>query len=404
MVYTILMQIYEAALLLVTGIGIFFVGVTKFSQMLQGSGNQRIKSVFDKMGNNRFANFGVGAGATVLIQSSTATTVIIVGLVNAGIMNLTQSTAAIFGANFGTALSNFMLVLSTFSVKYFFMALVFVGSAIKLFSKSKKLNVICDIFISLGIIFVGLYLMGGAFSNSQQFTDAFQSLFRKVNFPLLLILLGFALTVLMQSSIAASALFITLANSGVVNGQAVLSVASVIYLIIGSKLGHTLTTLLSSIKSSKNAKRTALVHLFFNVFGVVLFLSLVWPLESHIVKLFEGIDTPWIVTIFGLVFAGTTSIILLFFIKPLNRLVSAIIKDKPIEVVPVAQNAYDDDEEEVKKSQEEEELEDEVFVLSESIRKEIIPKENKRHKKTKIKKEKKAKPPKVKKIKEKPNK
>jgi len=324
-------DIFTSILLLLTGIGVFMVGIIKFSNILQAGNNEKIKNYFDKMGNNRFVNFGVGAGTTVLIQSSTATTVIVVGLVNAGLMNLGQATAVIFGANVGTSISNIILALSTFRIRYIFMSFVFFGAAVKLFTKNPKLGKFCDVLMSVGIMFVGLYLMSSAFTSTAHLSNAFESLFETVTFPLALIALAFVLTAIMQSSTAASAIFITMAMNGVIG------MATIFYLVIGTKLGTTLTTLLASIGASKNAKRAALVHFFVNLFGATLFLIVVWPLESQLAAAFASIPPEWKVVVFGLIYSFTTAAILLFFIKPLDKLVNVIIKDTPVPAVETVQ-------------------------------------------------------------------
>ncbi|MCL2846963.1 MAG: Na/Pi symporter [Firmicutes bacterium] len=323
-------DIFYSVLLLLTGIGVFLVGIVKFSNFLQTNANDKIRGTFQKMGDNRFVGFGVGAGVTTVIQSSTATTVIVVGLVNAGIMTFGQSTAVIFGANVGSALSNMLLSLSAFRIKYFFMVLVFFGAFSKiLFPKSKRLCKVSDIFISFGIIFVGLEVMSMAFAGSDYLTNAFASMFEAASFPLLLILLGFILTAIMNSSTAATAMFITLAANGV------LSFVEIIYLVIGSRLGTTLTTLIASITANKNAKRAAMMHLMFNLFSTIIFLPIIWPLQGIIAPFFEGLvpDPVWQISIFSLVLNVLTAIILLSFIKPMNKLVFWIIKDVPEQLV-----------------------------------------------------------------------
>jgi len=314
--------------MLLTGIGVFLVGIIKFSNLLQAGSNERVKQMFEKMGENRMVGFGVGTGATVFVQSSTATTVIVVGLVNAGMMTLTQSTAVIFGANLGTALSNILLSFSAFRIKYFFMALVFVGATTKMVTKNKRANKIADILMSFGIIFVGLEIMSSTFSGNVYLRDAFSSMFEAVSFPLLLVLLGLLLTAIMQSSTAATAVFISLAANNVIG------LTSIIYLVIGTRLGTTVTTLIAAIPANKNAKRAAMIHFLFNLFGTILFLAIVWPFENAIVGWFEGliVDPIWQITVFGLIFSLVTAAVLLVFIKPMNSLVFWIIKDKPEQI------------------------------------------------------------------------
>ncbi|MCL2755731.1 MAG: Na/Pi symporter [Firmicutes bacterium] len=321
-------EVFYSILLLLTGIGVFLVGIVKFSNLLQTSGNDKVRAIFRQMGNNRMVGFAVGTGATTIIQSSTATTVIVVGLVNAGVMTLGQSTAVIFGANVGSALSNMLLSLSAFRIKYFFMALVFVGALTKILTKHKRLNSIADIFISFGIIFVGLELMSSAFSGSEALTNGFSDMLAAVNFPLLLILLGFVLTAIIQSSTAATAIFIALAANGL------LDFTSIIFLVFGTRLGTTLTTMIAAIPANRNAKRAAWMHLLFNVFGTIIFLPIIWPLQHVIAPFFENLvpNPIWQISIFSLVLNLANAIVLLFFIQPINKLVHLIVRDKPEQI------------------------------------------------------------------------
>jgi len=266
-------EVFYAILLLLTGIGVFLVGIIKFSNVLQSSNNDRIKKYFEKLGNNRAKGFALGAGATTIIQSSTATTVITVGLVNAGIITFAQSTAVVFGANVGTALSNMLISLSAFRIKYFFMVLVFVGAFSKILVAKPKVHKVADVLIAFGIIFVGLEIMSIAFRNNDALVDLFSKLFNTVQFPLLLVLIGFILAAIMNSSTAATALLITFAANGA------LTFISIMFLFIGIKLGTTLTTLIASIPASRCAKRVAVMHLLFNVFGALIFLPIIWSLK-----------------------------------------------------------------------------------------------------------------------------
>ena len=311
-------------MLLLTGIGVFLVGIVKFQALLQKESSEKIKHLFEKMGNNRMVGFGVGAGVTTVIQSSTATTVIVVSLVNAGIMTLSQSTSIIIGANVGSALSNMLLSLTAFRIRYFFMFMVFLGAVTKIATTKKVWNRVADHLIAFGIVFVGLEVMSGAFRGSEYLTNGFNAMFEWAQFPLLLILLGFTLTAIMNSSTAATAIFITLAGSGAIG------FVEIMYLVLGSRLGTTLTTLIASIGSTTNAKRAAMMHLFFNLFSTIAFLPFLWPLQHHIADLFDRIiaDPIWQVSIFSLVLNILSAAVLLCFIKQINWIVHKVVRDK----------------------------------------------------------------------------
>ena len=326
-------DILYSVLFLLTGIGVFLVGIVKFSNILQSGGTERVKRTFEKMGNNRLVGFGVGAGATTVIQSSTATTVIVVGLVNAGVMTLAQSTAVIFGANVGTSLSNMLLSLSAFRIKYFFMALVFFGALVKILTQNKRANKIADVLIAFGIIFVGLEVMSLAFRpgflGGEYLTNGFERMFQAVQFPLLLILLAFVLTAIIQSSTAATAIFIAMGAAGL------LDFISIIYLVFGMRLGTTLTALIAALPANRCAKKAAMMHLLFNLLGTLIFLPIVWPLQHQIAPLFYAMteSAVWQITLFSLFLNLATAAILLVFIKPTNMLVNWIIKDKPEQII-----------------------------------------------------------------------
>jgi len=323
-------EIFYSVLMLLSGIGVFLIGIAKFSAMLQTNSSRQVNELFKRMGDNKAVGFGLGVGVTTVIQSSTATTVIVVGLVNAGIMTFAQSTAVIFGANVGSAVANMLLALSALRVRYFFMVLTFFGAFTKIVTKNTKANRIADAFMAFGVIFIGLHIMSSAFSGSEYLTRGFTNLFESASFPLLLVLLGFAITAILNSSTGAAALFITLAANGV------LTFTSIMYLVFGTFLGTTLTTLLASITASRCAKRAAVMHLMFNLAAIVIFLPIVWPLQGIIAPFFERAipSQVWQITLFGLTIKlGTAIILLCFFVKPLSRLAYKIVPDRPEQLV-----------------------------------------------------------------------
>lgn len=333
-------DIFYSILLLLTGIGVFLVGIVKFSNFLQAESNQKIKGLFEKMGNNRMVGFGVGTAATTVIQSSTATTVIIVGLVNAGVMTLAQSTAVIFGANVGTAISSMFLALSAFRIKYFFMFLTFIGAFTKLVTKKPKLHKISDVMIAFGVIFLGLEVMSMAFAGNPELTAGFERMIYAASFPLVLVFIGFMITAIIQSSTAATAIFITLAANGM------LGFHEIMFLVVGAMLGTTITTLIAAIGSSQNAKRAAVTHFLFNLFGAILFLPILWVFSGYFVSFFEGlISNPvWQIAVFSLMLKLATAITLLFFIRPMTALTYKVIKEKP-EQLTMEEIAIHDDHE-----------------------------------------------------------
>jgi len=325
-------DVFYSVLMLLTGIGVFLIGVSKFSALLQSNSSRQVNELFKRMGDNKVVGFGLGVGVTTVIQSSTATTVIVVGLVNAGIMTFAQSTAVIFGANVGSALANVMLALSTFRVRYFFMVLAFFGAFTKIVTKNQRANKISDAMIAFSVIFIGLYIMSSAFSGNEYLTRGFTNLFEGASFPLLLILLGFAITAILNSSTGAAALFITMAANDV------LTFTSIMYLVLGTFLGTTLTTLLASITASRCAKRAAVMHLMFNLAAIIIFLPIIWSLQGIIAPFIERVisEAVWQIVLFSLVVKlGTAIILLTFFVGPLNKLAYKIVPERPEQITMI---------------------------------------------------------------------
>ena len=318
------------------GVGVFLLSVSHFSKVLQRRLKHKLQPLFSRIGNNRFSAVGVGAGATALMQSSTATTVITVGLVNAGIVTLFQATALIMGANIGTTFTSLLIALSSLQIKYVFMSLFFVGIIIKVIlqikaakaKKSKntlnqkikgnpKLQLAADLFIGFGGIFIGFEILSSAFSASPYFQDLFYELFSTITFPLLLILLGAVFTAIIQSSTASVALYITMLTSGV------LGLSSAIFLILGSEIGTCSTTLIASLKQKSAAKSAAAIHLLFNVFSAILFTAILWPFGGYILPIFSRLvpSTSWQLPVFQVIYNTVTVAVLIWFIKPLVYLV-----------------------------------------------------------------------------------
>lgn len=317
-------EIFTAVLKLLAGIGIFLVGIVMFSEGLEKNASRGMRALFKKISNRKSSGILVGAGVTALIQSSSATTVMVIGLVNAGIITLIQATAIIMGANIGTTVTG-LIVSMPASVTPMFMALAFVGAMIKIITKKEKAVRIADLLISFGILFIGLDIMGAAFKGDNALKTAFQSLFENVTFPLLLVLLGAVFTGIIQSSSAATGIFITMIGSGL------LKIDSAIYLVLGANIGTCVTALLASITANTNAKRAALIHILFNVLGAVIFLAIIWPLAGVIMPVYTKLipDPKLQLSVFHIIFNLSTTLILVWFIKPLNRLTHFLVKEKP---------------------------------------------------------------------------
>ncbi|MBR2385184.1 MAG: Na/Pi cotransporter family protein, partial [Clostridia bacterium] len=279
-------------LTLLTGIGVFIAGMNMMSEGLEKSAGRGMKALLGTISTNRFAGVLTGIAATAIIQSSSATSVIVIGFVNAGIMTLVQACSIIMGANVGTTVTNALVALSgsSFDIDVFMMGLAFVG-VMMMFIKREKIKNIGLILCGLGVLFVGLDLMSGAFKGGKEITEFFQNLFKIIEFPLLLILVGVVFTALVQSSSAATGIVIIMAGEGVIG------LDSAMFIVLGATIGTCITSTLASLGAGVNAKRTAFMHLMINVVGTCIFTAIIWPLKDVIVGWLAPIEsTMWQIT------------------------------------------------------------------------------------------------------------
>ena len=324
-----IMQLIQSLIWLLAGVGVFIVGMNFMGDALEKSAGTGMKRLLEKISNNRFSGVGIGAGVTAIIQSSSATSVMVIGLVNAGVMTLMQATPIIMGANIGTTITGVLVALKN---DYFNMAmylLAFAGVMMGFVNK-EKVKIAGNLCSGLGLIFVGLNIMSSeqAFGNplvESMFTDIFEM----IDFPLLLILVGIIFTALIQSSSASTGVVITMVGAGV------LSLDLALFIVLGANIGTCVTALLASAGANANSKRVALIHFTFNVIGTVLFTAIIWifrePMVNFLVSLFPGNDPMSLqmrVSVFHVVFNVTTTLMLLPFVKQLVDYSCTVIKDK----------------------------------------------------------------------------
>ena len=322
-------QLIQSLIWLLAGVGVFIVGMNFMSGALEKSAGMGMKRLLERISNNRFSGVGIGAGVTAIIQSSSATSVMVIGLVNAGVMTLMQATPIIMGANIGTTITGVLVALKN---DYFNMAmylLAFAGVMMD-FAKKEKVKLAGSLCSGLGLIFVGLNIM----SSEQAFGNPlvermFTAIFEVIDFPLLLILVGVIFTALIQSSSASTGVVITMVGTGV------LPLDLALFIILGANIGTCVTALLASVGANTNSKRVALIHFTFNLTGTVLFTAIIWMLREPVVdmlmSLFPGDDPMSLqmrVSAFHVVFNVTTTLALLPFTKHLVNYSCAVIKDK----------------------------------------------------------------------------
>ena len=324
-----LMQLFQSMIWLLAGVGVFIVGMNFMSDALEKCAGSGMKRMLEKISNNRFSGVGIGAGVTAIIQSSSATSVMVIGLVNAGVMTLMQATPIIMGANIGTTITGILVSLKNDYFNMLMYVLAFAGVMMGFF-KSEKIKLTGLLCSGLGMIFVGLNIMSSeqAFGNPLV-ENLFTGIFARIDFPLLLILIGVIFTALIQSSSAATGVVITMVGAGI------LPLDLALFIILGANIGTCVTALLASVGANANSKRVALIHFTFNAIGTVLFAAIIWifkePVVNLLVSFFPGKDPMSLqmrVSAFHVIFNVTTTCLLLPFVKQLVDYSCKVIKDK----------------------------------------------------------------------------
>lgn len=267
-------------LALLGGLALFLYGMQMMSTGLEAAAGNRMKSILEKLTSNRVKGVLVGAAITAVIQSSSATTVMVVGFVNSGLMTLKQAVWMIMGANIGTTITGQLIALDIGAIAPLF-AIAGVGAI--MFIKSEKVHHISSIFAGLGILFMGMDMMGAAMSPLKE-SEAFISLMTKFDNPLLGILVGALFTAVIQSSSASVGILQALASTGMI------PLSSAVFVLFGQNIGTCITAVLVSIGMKVNAKRTTVIHLLFNIIGTVLFtvICLVTPYVTWIEAMTPG--------------------------------------------------------------------------------------------------------------------
>lgn len=252
---------FTSIMALLGGLALFLYGMQMMSTGLEASAGNKMKMILEKLTANRFVGVLVGAFITAVIQSSSATTVMVVGFVNSKMMTLSQAVWIIMGANIGTTITSQLIALD---VGAFAPMVAFLGVAAIVFCKNEKLKHIGEIIAGLGILFIGMDMMSGAMKPLAD-SESFVSLLTRFENPVLGILAGTVFTALIQSSSASVGILQALASSGAIGLE------SAAFVLFGQNIGTCITALLASVGTSRNAKRTTLIHIMFNVFGTVVF-------------------------------------------------------------------------------------------------------------------------------------
>ena len=326
--------IANAVLALVAGVGIFLIACNMMSSNLESVSSKKLRALFAKTSNSKLVGVGIGTVATAAIQSSGATSVMVIGFVNAGIMSLTQAASIIFGANIGTTITGQITALGMFesavSTGTIFATFAGIGAFVNAFAKKDTVKKVGGIMAGFGMLFVGLSMMSGSMESFAEL-DTVKNFLAKITNPILLVLIGAVITAIIQSSSVMTSVAITMVFTGLI------SLDQGIYLTMGSNIGSCVVAIIAGITSGTNAKRTALIHLTFNVFGVVVFMLVGMAIRlgskgavtfgSLFEDMFPGVPQTQL-AMFHTIFNVATVIIVLPITKLFVKFVTKVIPDK----------------------------------------------------------------------------
>lgn len=318
------------------GVAAMMLGMKTMGNSLEQVAGGGMKKMLGKVTSNRFAGVGVGIAVTSIIQSSTATTVMLVGFVNIGLMSLVQATNVIMGANIGTTVTAHIVSLSgigAIDIGAIAAMIGCVGILMAMLIKNEKVQNVGNILAGLGLIFVGLEFIS-TYAKKIMFIDSetpygwVTTIFQGDHFPLLLILIGIVLTALVHSSSTITSLMVVLASIKV------LPFENALFLALGSNIGTCITSILSSAGTHVNAKRTAIVHLLFNTFGCLLFIAPLWIWKDEIATIFAKMsnDVGQQIAIFHTLFNVLTTLVMLPLSQFVVKLACIIIPDGKVEI------------------------------------------------------------------------
>lgn len=328
------LDIFYAFLSLLGGIGVFLYGMKLMGDSLEMVAGNEIKRMFAKISNKKFIGVGIGTVTTAVVQSSAAIIVMSMGFVNSGLMSLTQAITISYGANIGTCVTALIVAVGVggfadVQLTVIFAALAGVGALMIMFTKKDKVKKIGGIITGLGMIFVGLSVMTSSMSIFSQ-SDKISAFLAKISNPALLLLFGILFTALIQSSSAVSGIVITM----VASVPALLQFDQALYIILGSNIGTCITSLIAAIGTNTNAKRAAVINVFYKTVGVIIFgiLSIWVPFG----KMFSVFKAPALqVAMFHLFFNVVATVI---FFPFTNLMVKASEKIMPEKKKPVDEN------------------------------------------------------------------
>ncbi|WP_455716796.1 Na/Pi cotransporter family protein [Anaerosporobacter sp.] len=328
------MEIVMNLMLMLGGVAVFMFGMKQMSSGLERSAGSGIRNLFKKINKNRVFNYGIGIGATALVHSSSATSIMTVGLAHANIVTVKQGSGFILGAKVGTTLTAFIFALSgiskgSFNISSVFAAVAFVGVLIIFSTSNETLNNIAPFLIGFGMLFIGLEVMetaiGGADSTlSIELSKVFK--FEIMQNPILLVILGILFTAIIQSSTAATGVFIAFLATGVIQ-----NIDQSFFLLMGANIGTCSDGIMASLTTNANGKRIALFHVITSVIGAVTFTIILILFRTPITNMFESLfpgKPQFSLATFNLIYNSIYTLVLLIFMDPLVDLVTSLVKDK----------------------------------------------------------------------------
>ena len=324
---------YVSAIIgLLAGLGALLIGFKLLSDNIEKLATTGLKKLFNKTSENPWVGVGIGASVTAIIQSSGASTIMIVGFVNAGLITLFQATAMIMGANIGTTVTAQIAQLGTFGegvpdIGFYATLLAFVGAFMNMLCKKEKPKTFGLVLAGLGLVFVSLNLMKDSMSVFSEENGPVQILLSQIENPFLLLLIGIVLTALLQSSSALTSILLVMVSQGLQIGT---DSNAILYIILGTNIGSCATALLSSFGASTNGKRASLIHLLFNTFGSMIFFVVLtlWPtfMDDTFGSWFSSGSTQ--IAMFHTFFNVLFTLLFLPFIKVFVKVANLLIPDK----------------------------------------------------------------------------
>ena len=311
-------------ILILVGAAVFIIGMNMMSSGLKKATGRGLRRLLKRIRNNRFAGLGIGTAATALVQSSAATSIMAIGFINAGAMTIFQGVCIILGAYIGTTVTGLLASLSTFSFSSYFIILAVIG-VILMFFKKERIKSIGEILAGLGLLFFGLSTMSKTINSNTDIIQGVQAFFgAKWMVPPLLMLVGALVTALFQSSSATSGIAIAMVSGGA------LGFNNAIYIVLGGTIGTVITTLIATIGSNVNAKRTAIICLIIRIFTGLVALAIYWPLQNILGNALltafgsEALAVAMFLVIYNVVFM----LAILPFVEVFEKLSIKLIKDK----------------------------------------------------------------------------